>query len=105
MIRGLQSQDERQLPVWTEERERGPSICGLPRQGAQAIPGISPASSLLTAEARPSSFSQHRFIETAIGSAAGNKASEIAKAFGASDVSDAVHIVAKDIVGDYLRTF
>jgi len=35
----------------------------------------------------------------------GNKAGQIAKAFGASDVGDAVHNITKNFVGDYLHTF
>ncbi|KAG9605512.1 hypothetical protein KCU97_g485, partial [Aureobasidium melanogenum] len=48
---------------------------------------------------------QHRFIETALGSAAAGKASELAKGFGFGDIAGGIASIAKNFVGDYLRTF
>ena len=49
-------------------------------------------------------LSQHRFIETAIGSATGNKAAEMAKSFGFG-AADQIETIAKNFVGDFLHTF
>ncbi|KAJ7878041.1 hypothetical protein B0H13DRAFT_2346830 [Mycena leptocephala] len=48
---------------------------------------------------------QHRFIETAVGSATAGKAAEMAKAFGVGVVGDQIMDHLKAIVGDYLHTF
>jgi hypothetical protein len=48
---------------------------------------------------------QHRFIETAIGSAGADAASKVAKQFGFGGTADAVSGLAKNFVGDYLHTF
>ncbi|KAJ7506041.1 hypothetical protein B0H11DRAFT_2219966 [Mycena galericulata] len=48
---------------------------------------------------------QHRFIETAVGSATAGKAAEMAKAFGLGAVGDQIMDNLKGIVGDYLHTF
>ncbi|KAF9037141.1 hypothetical protein BJ165DRAFT_1558934 [Panaeolus papilionaceus] len=48
---------------------------------------------------------QHRFIETAVGSASATKAQELAKSFGYGAIGDQVGSLAKNFVGDYLHTF
>lgn len=49
---------------------------------------------------------QHRFIETALGSAAAGKAQEVAKQFlGEGGIAGSVADLAKNFVGDYLRSF
>lgn len=48
---------------------------------------------------------QHRFLETALGSAAAGKAQEIAKLLGRGDVAVSVADLAKNFVGEFLRTF
>ncbi|KAJ7855346.1 hypothetical protein B0H13DRAFT_2357966 [Mycena leptocephala] len=48
---------------------------------------------------------QHRFIETAVGSATAGKAAEMAKAFGVGVVGDQIMDHLKGIVGDSLHTF
>ncbi|KAF7981954.1 hypothetical protein HWV62_30749 [Athelia sp. TMB] len=48
---------------------------------------------------------QHRFIETAVGSAGAGKAQEIAKSFGFGGIGDTAGNLAKSFVGDYLHTF
>ncbi|KAJ7120321.1 hypothetical protein C8R44DRAFT_623619 [Mycena epipterygia] len=48
---------------------------------------------------------QHRFIETAVGSATAGKAAEMAKAFGVGAAGDQIMDQLKAIVGDYLHTF
>lgn len=52
---------------------------------------------------------QHRFIETALGSAAAGKAQEVAKQLGqgsvAGSVAGSIADLAKNFVGDFLRTF
>lgn len=48
---------------------------------------------------------QHRFIETALGSAAAGKAQEVAKQFGQGGIAGNVAELAKNFVGDFLRTF
>ncbi|KAF7973431.1 hypothetical protein HWV62_15116 [Athelia sp. TMB] len=48
---------------------------------------------------------QHRFIETAVGSAGAGKAQEIAKSFGFGAIGDSAGNLAKSFVGDYLHTF
>lgn len=50
---------------------------------------------------------QHRFIETALGSAAAGKAQEVAKQFlgEAGGIAGSVADLAKNFVGDFLRTF
>ncbi|KAJ7855347.1 hypothetical protein B0H13DRAFT_2357967 [Mycena leptocephala] len=48
---------------------------------------------------------QHRFIETAVGSATAGKAAEMAKAFGVGAAGDQIMDHLKCIVGDYLHTF
>ncbi|KAF9041622.1 hypothetical protein BJ165DRAFT_1548456 [Panaeolus papilionaceus] len=48
---------------------------------------------------------QHRFIETAVGSATATKAQELAKSFGYGGIGDQVGNLAKNFVGDYLHTF
>lgn len=48
---------------------------------------------------------QHRFIETALGSAAAGKAQEVAKQLGQGSVAGSIADLAKNFVGDFLRTF
>ncbi|KAJ7779478.1 hypothetical protein DFH07DRAFT_950539 [Mycena maculata] len=48
---------------------------------------------------------QHRFIETAVGSATEGKTREMAKAFGFGAAGDQIMDHLKAIVGDYLNTF
>ncbi|KAJ6582526.1 hypothetical protein DFH09DRAFT_1360408 [Mycena vulgaris] len=48
---------------------------------------------------------QHRFIETAVGSATAGKAAEMAKAFGVGAVGDQIMDGLKGFVADYLHTF
>ncbi|RXW19814.1 hypothetical protein EST38_g6026 [Candolleomyces aberdarensis] len=48
---------------------------------------------------------QHRFIETAIGSAGAGMAQELVKAFGYSASGDQIAAFLKNFVGDYLHTF
>ena len=48
---------------------------------------------------------QHRFLETALGSTGAAKAKEIAAKFGQGDIAGTVTDLAKNFVGDYLRTF
>ncbi|KAJ7264109.1 hypothetical protein B0H12DRAFT_1068887 [Mycena haematopus] len=48
---------------------------------------------------------QHRFVETALGSAGAGKATEIATALGFGAVGDRVNDLAQAFVGDYLHTF
>ena len=48
---------------------------------------------------------QHRFIETALGSMGAGKAKEIAEKFGQGAIAGSVVDLAKNFVGDYLRTF
>ncbi|GAB7354329.1 hypothetical protein MBLNU459_g4842t2 [Dothideomycetes sp. NU459] len=48
---------------------------------------------------------QHRFIETALGSAAAGKATELAKGFGLGDVAGSVAAIAANFVGDYMHDF
>ncbi|KAJ7862429.1 hypothetical protein B0H13DRAFT_1900078 [Mycena leptocephala] len=48
---------------------------------------------------------QHRFIETAVGSATAGKAAEMAKAFGVGAAGDQIMDHLKAIVGDNLHTF
>lgn len=52
---------------------------------------------------------QHRFIETALGSAAAGKAQEVVKQLGqgsvAGSVAGSIADLAKNFVGDFLRTF
>ena len=48
---------------------------------------------------------KHRVIENAVGSATGNKASDLAKSFGFGDVASTTHNIAKNFVRDYLHTF
>ncbi|KIK58095.1 hypothetical protein GYMLUDRAFT_45654 [Collybiopsis luxurians FD-317 M1] len=48
---------------------------------------------------------QHRFIETAVGSATAGKTQEMAKAFGLGAAGDQIMDHLKAIVGDYLHTF
>ena len=48
---------------------------------------------------------QHRFIETAIGSAGATKAQAIAEKFGFGDIGNNIGALAKNFVGDYLHTF
>ena len=48
---------------------------------------------------------QHRFLETALGSTGAAKAKEIAEKFGQGAIAGTVTDLAKNFVGDYLRTF
>ncbi|KAJ7766226.1 hypothetical protein B0H16DRAFT_1454112 [Mycena metata] len=48
---------------------------------------------------------QHRFIETAVGSATAGKAAQMAKAFGVGNVGNQIMDNFKGFIGDYLHTF
>jgi len=48
---------------------------------------------------------QHRFIETALGSAGADKASKLAATFGYGGAVDLASKIGKDFIGDYLHTF
>lgn len=48
---------------------------------------------------------QHRFIETALGSAAAGKAKEVAEKLGGGSIAGNISDIAKNFVGDYLHTF
>lgn len=48
---------------------------------------------------------QHRFIETALGSAGLGKANAIAEKMGFGAIGDQVGSFAKNFIGDYLHTF
>lgn len=49
--------------------------------------------------------SQHRFIQSSLGSLAANAAAAIAGLLGYKSVADAVKGVGNALIGDYLRTF
>lgn len=48
---------------------------------------------------------QHRFIETALGSAVAGKAKEVAGIMGQGSTAGSITDLAKNFVGDYLHTF
>ncbi|KAJ2930338.1 hypothetical protein H1R20_g6791, partial [Candolleomyces eurysporus] len=48
---------------------------------------------------------QHRFIETAIGSAGAVKAQALAKALGYGGIGDEIAAFAKNFIGHYMHTF
>lgn len=48
---------------------------------------------------------QHRFVETAIGSAVAGKAKKFAEALGQGNIAGDVSALAKNYVGDYLHDF
>ncbi|KAF8144189.1 hypothetical protein K438DRAFT_1783062 [Mycena galopus ATCC 62051] len=48
---------------------------------------------------------QHRFMETALGSAGAEKAKKIAEAMGVGAIGNTVNDLAQAFVGDYMHTF
>ena len=102
-IRLLPIDHRRQVSVWTEERTGRHALCRLPRQGPQALPGASHR--LERYRTAIDSPTQHRFIETSIGSLAANVSAKIAGAFGYSNIADTAKTLASNYIGDYLHTF
>lgn len=48
---------------------------------------------------------QHRFIETALGSAAAKQAKAVAEKLGQGSIAGDISKLAANFVGDYLKTF
>ncbi|KAF8151831.1 hypothetical protein K438DRAFT_1778654 [Mycena galopus ATCC 62051] len=47
----------------------------------------------------------HRFMETALGSAGAEKAKKMAEAMGCGGMADSINEIAQSFVGDYMHTF